>query len=278
MPAYLSCRAPRAARPTSDPDSFRVMPAPPAGTADAAADHLYALEPEQFVEARDQLAKELRAGGEPDAAKAVKALRRPTVAAWAVNQLARQRAGELDELLDVTRALEEAQRQALTGSAGDLRTLRDRRQRLIDELTQHAQRIIEESGRPATTHVDDVVRTLQATSEPELAERVREGRLSTPLVAESGLAGLQEWFETSGASSAAAEHDRRRARERAVEDAAGALDAAEHEVRAAEAEVAHLRRRLREAERRVERLAVERDARRDELATARAAVDDEEQR
>ncbi|MDP8988077.1 MAG: hypothetical protein M3N11_06985, partial [Actinomycetota bacterium] len=52
-------------------------------------DQLYELEPRHFVAARDRLVRELRAAGERQAAAAVKGLRRPTVVAWALNQVAR---------------------------------------------------------------------------------------------------------------------------------------------------------------------------------------------
>src|SRR5262249_38111386 len=52
---------------------------------------LFALDPNDFVTARDQRARELRKEGEKDEAAAVKALRRPTVPVWALNQVARQR-------------------------------------------------------------------------------------------------------------------------------------------------------------------------------------------
>ena len=48
-----------------------------------AAEELYGLPPGEFTSARDKRAKELRGDGERDAANAVKALRKPTVAAWA---------------------------------------------------------------------------------------------------------------------------------------------------------------------------------------------------
>jgi hypothetical protein len=48
---------------------------------DQTADELYGLPPGEFTSARDARVKELRADGDRDAATAVKALRKPTVAA-----------------------------------------------------------------------------------------------------------------------------------------------------------------------------------------------------
>jgi hypothetical protein len=53
------------------------------------ADELYGLALDAFVPERDALAKRLRADGRRDEANEVKALRKPSVAAWAVNQAVR---------------------------------------------------------------------------------------------------------------------------------------------------------------------------------------------
>src|SRR5215208_532649 len=76
---------------------------------------LYALPPGDFTSARDARVKELRADGDRDAAAAVKALRRPTVAAWALNQLARSRAKDVERLLEAGERLRSAQEELLGG-------------------------------------------------------------------------------------------------------------------------------------------------------------------
>src|SRR5919197_2614457 len=50
-------------------------------------DALYAADPDGFTAARDSLAKRLKADGDDDAAKRVKALHKPVRSAWAVNRL-----------------------------------------------------------------------------------------------------------------------------------------------------------------------------------------------
>jgi len=62
-------------------------------------DALYALPLDEFTRARDDLAKALRAQGDKDAASTVKALRKPSVPAWALNQVARQNPELIAELL-----------------------------------------------------------------------------------------------------------------------------------------------------------------------------------
>src|SRR5256885_1710261 len=55
------------------------------------ADELYGLPLRDFTKARDDHARRLRKEGRREVADAVKALRKPTLPAWALNQLARRR-------------------------------------------------------------------------------------------------------------------------------------------------------------------------------------------
>jgi len=82
------------------------------GTTDEALDRLYAASPDRFTAERDALAKSLRATDKA-AAAAVKALRRPTVTAWALNQVARDQAGDLSALFDA-----DAELSGRSGKAG----------------------------------------------------------------------------------------------------------------------------------------------------------------
>jgi hypothetical protein len=54
--------------------------------AEREVDRLYGLPLEDFTKARDDLARRLRSDGDREAAADVRALRKPTAAAWAVNQ------------------------------------------------------------------------------------------------------------------------------------------------------------------------------------------------
>ena len=54
---------------------------------ESVVDQLYGLPLEEFTKARDAEARRLRAEGDKDAAAAVKALEKPTKAAWAINQV-----------------------------------------------------------------------------------------------------------------------------------------------------------------------------------------------
>lgn len=75
----------------------------------AAADELYGADPATFVTRRTELVKQARSGGDKSLAAQIGALRRPTVAAWYMNLLARSGADELDALIDLGATMREAQ-------------------------------------------------------------------------------------------------------------------------------------------------------------------------
>src|SRR5206468_5728848 len=97
---------------------------------DTRVDALFALDPSEFIAARDRDAKELRAAGRGDDAAFVKALRKPTVAAWALNQVVRTQPDAIDEFLALSAELRVEQETALTGDARTFRRLLDRRREL----------------------------------------------------------------------------------------------------------------------------------------------------
>jgi len=137
--------------------------------AERAADELYGLPPDEFTRARDERSKELRKIGDRDAADAVKALRKPSVAAAALNVLARGRPKEVDRLLDAGEKLRAAQEELLSGGdrAAFQRAAANERE-LVAELTAEAPAGLEERV-AATLHA--------AALDPEIAEELRAGRL-----------------------------------------------------------------------------------------------------
>jgi hypothetical protein len=146
---------------------------------------LYALPPEQFVAERDAAVAAARHAGARADAAAIARLRRPTVAAWLVNLLARQRPELIGELLDLGSALREAQYE-LRGS--DLRELSERRRAAVAALVEEARRLAPPQRR-ASLPLGEVEATLGAAlAEPEVAERVRAGTLTKAV----GYAGFGE--------------------------------------------------------------------------------------
>jgi hypothetical protein len=135
---------------------------------------------EEFTPARNELAKSLRADGETHAADWVKGLRKPTRAAWLVNQLAARKAKEVAELLEVGRELRAAQEEMVAGSTdrAKLREAAARERQAIDSLVQTAGAISREHGVGAQV-LDRVGETLQAaSSDPQVAEAIERGRLT----------------------------------------------------------------------------------------------------
>jgi hypothetical protein len=146
-------------------------------------DRLFELPPEEFTAARDELGKRLTGEGLAEQSKAIKALRRPTVAAWAVNQLARRRPAEIEELLKAGASLRRAQRKVLSGVRGaEFREASEERRRLVTRLVRLAEEILEEAGRGSAGAAEAVRSTLEAASlDDQAAEQLREGRLSKEL-------------------------------------------------------------------------------------------------
>ena len=76
---------------------------------DEIVDRLYALPPEEFTRARNQAERELRQAGEREQADRVKALRKPTAAAGAVNRLVREHRPDVGAYLAAAATLRDAQ-------------------------------------------------------------------------------------------------------------------------------------------------------------------------
>src|SRR4029453_9075232 len=103
------------------------------------ASDLYGLPLDEFTKTRDELAKDLRKGGKKEAADEVKALRKPSVSAWMINQLSRRHPQEMKALWKAGDDLRKAQRGAVSGRDPEklLEATRSHRDRL-DDLTSLA--------------------------------------------------------------------------------------------------------------------------------------------
>src|SRR5262249_56040012 len=86
-------------------------------------DDLADVPPEEFVSARDAVAKRLKSEGKSDEAAAVKKLRKPTVTRWVADQVLRHHAREVDAFRSAMRRVAAAQEVAITG--GDRAALAD---------------------------------------------------------------------------------------------------------------------------------------------------------
>jgi hypothetical protein len=153
------------------------------GDLDAALATLYRLPLEQFVATRDQLARRLRAAGDRATARQIAGLRRPTVSAWAANQLADAAPNAVAELLEVGAALRQAQQEAVAGQPGAARQLRTASAHLraaITRLSTRAERLLVRAGHAASdATLSRLAATLQAAATGDEATRaaLAQGRL-----------------------------------------------------------------------------------------------------
>ena len=145
-----------------------------------AADALYAAPAADFIATRNELAKQLKADGDQLGSTRLKALRKPTVAAWVANLVARSLPDELDDLL----ALGDEFREATADLDGDrLRDLTPKRHQLLDKLSKEAARLASDEGQKVSADVGQKLReTLDAALiDPAAGDALREGRLSSAL-------------------------------------------------------------------------------------------------
>jgi hypothetical protein len=144
-------------------------------------DELYGMVPSSFTARRDELAAQARQEGDRDTAARIKALKRPSAAAWAVNLMARERAEDIGRLVDLGARMREAQ-EALSGE--EMRALGRQRQQLVAGLARQARALAREWNHALS---DAAEREVQATFEAALGDAdagssVRAGRLVRSLV------------------------------------------------------------------------------------------------
>lgn len=255
-------------------------------TFDSVADELYGAPRDEFTALRDERARAARAEGDRDGERALLGLRKPTVAAWLVNQVARQYPDDLARAADLGDRLRQAHRRL----AGDeLRVLSRERRDVLAVLDDRVLRVARSGAIRPTDAVDRQVReTFDAlVADPRAEALVRAGRLAAALrPSASG-----EWPEAdvtvpamvpravpdrsvpARPRKAAAEPepsppdttaaDRRRAREAAAE--------AHRRTVLAERDRDRAERRLAAADQDVDRAAAEVERLRAELADAREA-------
>jgi len=82
---------------------------------DERLDALYRERPGAFVAGRDRLANDVRDAGDRDEANRIKALRRPSLAAWLINSAALSDPEVLEEFAEESRRLGEIQGRASRG-------------------------------------------------------------------------------------------------------------------------------------------------------------------
>jgi hypothetical protein len=156
-------------------------------------DRLYGLPLEEFTRERDELARRVRREGDAELAAEIKQLRKPTLPAWVVNQLARQRELDMRRLLEAGEQLAGAQAEAIRAQSGDaFLAARRGEQHALEALAAGAKEILTGAGR-GTAAADRVLATLRAGSLTDDGRALLEaGRLTEELAPPGfeALAGL----------------------------------------------------------------------------------------
>lgn len=224
---------------------------------DSALDRLYGTPLDEFTATRNQLAKHLAA----DDAKQVKALKKPNLAAWALNQLARHE--DLSGLFDVTDKLRRAQRRVMSGGKPtELRQATDDRNKVVSSLTKRAGELLTAGGHAAAASTLSAVNdSLVAVASDDVgAELLKKGRLTRELHPQSVVdVGGLTLVETSE-------------EEEALPDLS-ALEAARDAVEAARARVKDATTAVTDANRDAEKLSLEADAAERRAKSARESAE-----
>ena len=145
---------------------------------------LYALPLDEFTGARNALAKELAAGGDKDAAAEVRALKKPGVPAWAVNQVARAYPEAVESLFEAGALLRDAQKKLIrSGDAAAVKEATAAERKAVRDLVDRARKILSDAGHtPNEALLERVADTFYATTvDDEGREAVRNGTLTKEL-------------------------------------------------------------------------------------------------
>jgi hypothetical protein len=222
-------------------------------------DELYALRPQEFTAARDARAAEARRAGDRELADRIRALRRPTLSAWAGNLLVRREPERIRPLISLGEGLRDAHR---TLDGEQLRELGRQQHLLVGALAREARRLAAEAGQPVgESAVHEIEATLHAVlADPDAARQWAAGHLAKPLSAPVGFTGLEagadagaepaarptgtETTETTGTTDRADPADRRRRErlDRARQDARVTQEQARESEQAREEATAALER------------------------------------
>lgn len=222
---------------------------------DEALDELYQLPLDEFTAARNALAKE---SGD----NAIKKLEKPTLPAWAVNQLYWGQRKLYDELIKTSTQVRTAYKKMLAGDQADVRAAETLHAEAMRKAKDAIRRILEEAGNSDSdavmTPVTETLDALPTTDEP--------GRLTRPL-RRTGFEALQGVTINAKARPIAPKAEPKRAadesdkdrRKREAEQQEQAMNKerlrfAESAEREAEAAVDRARRALERAEKTRERI------------------------
>lgn len=228
------------------------------------ARELYGLPLDQFTATRDARASEARKTGETQLAQSLKQLRKPSTGAWIANLLVREQPREIERLVKLGTTLRSAQN--LDGAR--IRRATKEKAETVSKLLRQARSIAKRAGLPLSQSMEqELESTLDAAfSDPDSAQVLREGCLTTPLHY-SGLGfGLHASVQGAaprsrrtqraengpGSGAVKATHDLEQAQSDAKQ-AASEVERARRAVKTAESDLRRLRAALTVATRRAKK-------------------------
>lgn len=233
-----------------------------------ALDRVYRATPDEFTATRKAVIAELKAAGEKEAAAAIGAAHKPTVTAWAVNQIAHRHARDLEAFTKAADSLRTAQRHLLEATAaksadakkafGEARTELNKR---IGELQRIAKEELATIGVEWSLAFQRRITTTLNTAPLAAAddlERVLRGRLvkdldsvedDSVLAVALGPIDERKFTARTHEHKATSEREERERKERAEREAkARAKKALEDEARSSERHAEHLEAEAAKAE------------------------------
>jgi hypothetical protein len=264
-------------------------------------DELYGLDASEFTAARDRRAREARKAGDSALAQELKALKRPSAAAWVANILVRHRPREIERLVQFGESFRDAQ----ANLAGDeLRRFGRQRHQVLGAVAEEARRLAEARGQHVSQAIlREVESTLDAAvTDPQAAHAVRSGRLLRSLshagmgpVDLSGAVAAPEVSVRPTAAPAASgpvdapdagatrsgrdeKADKVAVAREALEDAEADVERADHRVATTESAAERAERRREEIEGRIRALEEDLQRANDELRAATAEITEAHER
>lgn len=116
-------------------------------------DALFRLPPPEFVAARNALAATLKKGGHEREASRVKALPKPSISAWTINQLYWRHRDAFDALLEAGERFRQGQASRLQGHGPDIRALLNQWRESLAGMSRLAVQILQQSSGSAPANV-----------------------------------------------------------------------------------------------------------------------------
>src|SRR5438128_11611080 len=166
-------------------------------------DALFKLPLTEFVGARKALAARLKQNGFVSEAEGVKALAKPSISAWTVNQLYWRHREAFDELIATGQRFRKAQ---VTGKMVNMREALDARREALSHLSDLATEALRDAGHnPSLDTLRRIATTLEALSvATSISDRPTLGRL-THDIDPPGFDSLGSFTPSAGITKRAAE-------------------------------------------------------------------------